>query len=545
MKRLKKLFLDLNSRNEADRREARSDLAAFCCFLYLVITAVVSIWLSSLPSQAGVKDSEVPGTAKLLTGTAKGRNGDFEVTVVADSAAIYQIRIGDHQETDGIGTKAVEQMPVRIYDAQSLKVDAVTGATITSDAIRTAVLDALKSGGIEPSVFGGARIKAEKTARRVQTNSGVTVTTARDWSEKYPDIYASWAANSENSETEDYLELYPMLRTLYEPYGFSKDYKSARGHQYTLKDVSSTERIGPNSKASCWTCKTPQFTNMVNEEGISVYGLPFRDIEEKLTESVSCYTCHANDPGRFTVTHTYLIEGVGDDFDRIDGATLSCGQCHNEYFFDPGNGGATTLPHDSLDAMSPEAILAFYNNGTNFPDGQPFADYTNPRTGVRQIKVQHPELETFLGEGSRHAADFTCADCHMGKAQSANGGSYPNHRLTSPLDNEALIASECSKCHADLAGEVRTVQKRTEERTVTVGYELEFLTESLAKAVEEGSLKEETLEQVRALARDAQFYWDFVFVENSEGAHNPALSEECLDKAAELANRALNMLRQG
>ena len=27
------------------------------------------------------------------------------------------------------------------------------------------------------------------------------------------------------------------------------------------------------------------------------------------------------------------------------------------------------------------------------------------------------------------------------------------------------------------------------------------------------------------------FYWDFVFVENAEGAHNSALAASCLDKA--------------
>ena len=53
---------------------------------------------------------------------------------------------------------------------------------------------------------------------------------------------------------------------------------------------------------------------------------------------------------------------------------------------------------------------------------------------------------------------------------------------------------------------------------------------------------EEELDAVRALARDAQFYWDFVFVENSEGAHNPSLTTECLDKAETLTNEALGML---
>ena len=526
------------------KKAARADLVGICCAAFLVVVALVSIILAQMPARAGVKDSEVPASALTLVGTAPGRNDDITVTVVADQEKIYQIRVDDHKETDSIGSEAIKKLPAKIFQAQSLKVDAISGATISSNGIKNAIISALDEGGIKPVIFGGSVVKVDTVAEKVQTNSGVTVTLAKDWSEEYPYIYASWDATKENSEVTDYLVDYPMLKILYEPYGFSKDYKAARGHAYTLEDVVATERTGPNSKASCWTCKTPQFTNMVNEQGIEVYGGSFMDLADKLTEPISCYTCHANTPGVLTVTHTYLIDGVGEDFASIDAANLSCGQCHNEYFFDPGNGGATTLPHNSLASMSPDAILAFYNDGSNFPDGEPFADYTNPRTGVRQIKVQHPELETFLGEGSQHRGDYTCADCHMGMTEAEDGTVFMNHNLISPLDNPTLIENECSKCHEDLVAEVRAEQARIEARTYSIGYELEFLTERLAKAVEENELSDKDLATVRSLARDAQFYWDFVFVENAEGVHNPKLTDYCLDMAEALCNQALGMFKR-
>ena len=188
-------------------------------------------------------------------------------------------------------------------------------------------------------------------------------------------------------------------------------------------------------------------------------------------------------------------------------------------------------------------MLAFFNDGSNFSDGKVFADYTNPRTGVQQIKVQHPEFETYLGEGSQHRATYTCADCHMPTATKENGMTYRSHNLISPLDNPELIENECSKCHVDLVTEVHETQERIEARTYSIGYELEFLTEQLAAAVESGSISEARLNEIRALARDAQFYWDFVFVENSEGAHNPTLTDDCLDKAEALTNQAINLLR--
>ena len=193
--------------------------------------------------------------------------------------------------------------------------------------------------------------------------------------------------------------------------------------------------------------------------------------------------------------------------------------------------------------MSPDAILAYYNDGSNFPSGEPFVDYTNPRTGVKQIKVQHPEMETFIGEGSQHRNTYTCADCHMGTEVNENGKTYTSHYLSSPLENAALIEGECASCHADLVSEIKALQEDVERLTYTVGYELEFLTEELAKAVAGSEYTEDELNAIRALARDAQFYWDFVFVENSEGAHNSALTYDCLFKAQDLCNQALAMFK--
>ena len=65
---------------------------------------------------------------------------------------------------------------------------------------------------------------------------------------------------------------------------------------------------------------------------------------------------------------------------------------------------------------------------------------------------------------------------------------------------------------------------------------------SLAAAIQSGSLADDVIEQIKKLDRDAQFYWDFVYVENAVGAHNSALSRQCLDKAEQLADQALALL---
>ncbi len=82
----------------------------------------------------------IPGT---YTATAQGFGGDVTVTITVDAESITEVMIEGAQETDGIGSRAVEELPEAIKSAQSEEVDAVAGATITSKAIQTAAGEAL------------------------------------------------------------------------------------------------------------------------------------------------------------------------------------------------------------------------------------------------------------------------------------------------------------------------------------------------------------------------------------------------------------------
>lgn len=370
-------------------------------------------------------------------------------------------------------------------------------------------------------------------ATETETGTGVVVIGAADWANTYADVYASYMKNAENKDIIDHVEEYPMIATVYEGMAFNKYYGSARGHYYTVQDVTSTGR--PHALANCFTCKTPDFTAKVNNEGVSAYTIPFEDMLAQVNESVSCYNCHANTPGELVVTHTYLADAMGDDFAALNAETAACAQCHVEYYFAPET-KAVTLPYSSKETMHPDSILAFFEEMN-------FADYTNPRTGVKQIKVQHPEFETYMGKGSVHSAQFSCADCHMEKATNAEGTTYTSHYWVSPLASDSIKAS-CAACHPDLEGFVKGIQGKAEERTIAIGTKLEDLTNKLADAVASEKYTEDELNAIRALNRKGQFYWDFVFVENSEGAHNSRLTTECLDKAESLIDEALGLIKQ-
>ena len=79
-----------------------------------------------------------------LTGTAKGYGGDVTVTVTVDGDDIVSVEAIGEKETEGVGSKAIDELPAKIEEADSTDVDAVAGATVTSNAIKEAVDKALE-----------------------------------------------------------------------------------------------------------------------------------------------------------------------------------------------------------------------------------------------------------------------------------------------------------------------------------------------------------------------------------------------------------------
>ena len=87
------------------------------------------------------------------TATGEGRNGAVTVTVTVTEDAIENVVVDSHKEDADFGGKAVEAIPAAIVESQSLRVDAVTGATLTSNAILAAVEKALVEAGADLAAF--------------------------------------------------------------------------------------------------------------------------------------------------------------------------------------------------------------------------------------------------------------------------------------------------------------------------------------------------------------------------------------------------------
>ena len=109
-----------------------------------------------------------PGT---YTGTAAGKNGDVKVEVTFSANAIDSVKVVEHSETAGISDGAIENIPAAIVENQSLAVDTVSGATVTSDAILKAVADAVaQAGGDVEALKNAAAPAGEKEAKELSAD---------------------------------------------------------------------------------------------------------------------------------------------------------------------------------------------------------------------------------------------------------------------------------------------------------------------------------------------------------------------------------------
>ena len=109
------------------------------------------------------------------TGVGQGKNGDVTVELQVTGGKLAGVRVVKHVETPGISDAALTQFPQRVVDAQSLNVDAVSGATLTSDGIRNAVADAIRKAGGDPAAFAAVTVKKKVAAKLIKDQADVIV----------------------------------------------------------------------------------------------------------------------------------------------------------------------------------------------------------------------------------------------------------------------------------------------------------------------------------------------------------------------------------
>ena len=120
----------------------------------LAMAAVIAVSLFGYGCGAkSASTSSDAGVSGDFTGTAKGFGGDVSVTLTLTDGAITGCTAEGKEETQGVGSEAIAKMPGAIAESGSIAVDGVSGATITSTAIKEAAAAALTAAGLNPDDY--------------------------------------------------------------------------------------------------------------------------------------------------------------------------------------------------------------------------------------------------------------------------------------------------------------------------------------------------------------------------------------------------------
>lgn len=114
------------------------------------------------------------------TASAAGIESDVSVTVTVDkSGTIKDVSVDVSGETPGVGADIGDEITQQILDAQSADIDGIAGATITSNAVKTALADALSQAGIDSGLESTtpAQGNAAETAGAESTTEAAESTT--------------------------------------------------------------------------------------------------------------------------------------------------------------------------------------------------------------------------------------------------------------------------------------------------------------------------------------------------------------------------------
>lgn len=90
----------------------------------------------------------VATAANEFIGEGVGMGGSVKVKITVDGGKMTKIEVIEQNETVGIADNALAKLPAAMIEAQSTDVDNISGASITSKALKDAVADAMAKAGL-------------------------------------------------------------------------------------------------------------------------------------------------------------------------------------------------------------------------------------------------------------------------------------------------------------------------------------------------------------------------------------------------------------
>ena len=113
--------------------------------------------------------------ADVFTGEGVGRNANIAVEMTVEDGRIVSVAVVNHSETAGIADPAIANIPAAIVENQSLAIDAVAGATLTSDGILAAAEAAAAAAGLDVAALKAKAVVAEESALPLEETADVVI----------------------------------------------------------------------------------------------------------------------------------------------------------------------------------------------------------------------------------------------------------------------------------------------------------------------------------------------------------------------------------
>jgi len=126
---------------------------------------VLALAMAALLAGCNSTATSAQAPSHTFTAVATGHNGPVKVGVTVASGHLIDIRLVESTETSGIGNVAFEKIRQQVLARQSLDVDLVTGATVSSGAVRLAIGRAVKAAQLNLSALAqdGRVVQAPQT----------------------------------------------------------------------------------------------------------------------------------------------------------------------------------------------------------------------------------------------------------------------------------------------------------------------------------------------------------------------------------------------
>ena len=142
------------------------------------LSALGMTMAAAAPHAALAESTEAIYTPGTYRASAEGYHGAVTVNVTFDATHITDIQIDASGETEAVGGAAASRLQEQVLSAQSSAIDGVTGATMTSKAVKAAVAECIKQASGGKIVEGGDIAAPEQ----------ITVGGNTDWLGEAPEI---------------------------------------------------------------------------------------------------------------------------------------------------------------------------------------------------------------------------------------------------------------------------------------------------------------------------------------------------------------------